>query len=1138
MANYLVSTSGHFIQYNLLVNAGANFDIEFNPEDFNIIFDDVTGRVLSFVLNDEHYSAVYDKNTREPKGYYPTIDFFNKKANAKDFDKSGVVVAGDEVLFRPVNAGKNGVFQLPNSGETVLYNPEEDRIFLVRRSIIFDETQQKYLIKIHHKSFKYIYGALFDSENFDAVDANYFGADNFIDSSPSLPPIQFIDSRFATYAKDITDRNYLNNEGVLVQFSEQSKNTIENIALIFDALYREPKFLSLIGLYNLEYIFDKHFEIINDPNFSVINEDEYYSEFTKEYFINFRFRLLRFLYWAKTNYISDESKLRILGIIYGLFTNSTLNHLDYETEKLPVFKEAINNLWVSGRWWFANVSFKLTEEELIVKIINSIPKIDATTGLPNYDNINHFMDLLATTPNFFQGIYDWFKVKIYGDPTLFQILYMDVDDAILFGDDGKGAKGQLMNSVYRLWLNSKYNPENETLFPSFVLPYNYTSYNAYWKLDDDDEVDQIDDTASPNLINYESDRILLWYKDNFNFPFIGHKIVALEERQISFTAIVMSLLQTEISPFNNLDIEDILKYVPFGYYHIFQPVSIRNTDALDTIIKIPFNGNLANPCDISTDNADKNTNSIPIFYLKYVDDLGDYSDFKETIGTVTDVVLTFSGIGNITKVRHLAKASVIRRFLFEGIAVVSPIERAALIRTLKFAFATWEIALGTASVFHNIFNAGCNNYDPCNPPQEGTPEYDQFQRCKAIDVWLFALEILTMSGDYLAKRYFKNKSRDLRAIYTDQEIDNIPQQRFDELPNETPMDKPQLKSAMDLIIDSAAEYSEWVNNVLRQNGYNDLADKLDLLIPEKRYGFMSDYKTQAEAWDALNTNTNLVDTWDLMTQATTNLPSLRKNPDVLRNLEDFSGNLDFEGTDLLESFAHEVNHLERGTALRQLIAENPDDIQDIMRPILLDPAASFANRNLDARWKKWRKTPFAKLKWGNGNTHEINVNRVLKNQNLTSSEYMMIKNSIALSPVNKSIADYEFFNQVQLIYDNSVIPPKYFIADQLLIKYDIDINDGEKFISDIIIIESKLQATTALSINQREAILAAFTDPNFQGFKVRNKVGKKSAAYNKKNKLDSTWNINYEGELSIFKVSDTDDGSVITEVERLTNLNI
>ena len=127
---------------------------------------------------------------------------------------------------------------------------------------------------------------------------------------------------------------------------------------------------------------------------------------------------------------------------------------------------------------------------------------------------------------------------------------------------------------------------------------------------------------------------------------------------------------------------------------------------------------------------------------------------------------------------------------------------------------------------------------------------------------------------------------------------------------------------------------------------------------------------------------------------------------------------------------------------------------------------------------------------------------------------------------------------MQLIYDNTVSPPKYFIADQLLVKYDIDINDGEKFISDIIIVESKLQATTALSTNQREVIIAAFTDPNFQGFKVRNNVGVKLPSFNEENILDLESIINYTGELSFFKVSDEASGDIITGVERKTDLNI
>ena len=338
----------------------------------------------------------------------------------------------------------------------------------------------------------------------------------------------------------------------------------------------------------------------------------------------------------------------------------------------------------------------------------------------------------------------------------------------------------------------------------------------------------------------------------------------------------------------------------------------------------------------------------------------------------------------------------------------------------------------------------------------------------------------------------------------------------------------------------ALELSEWLTSL-----DSTLANIIgNLALEEKKYQFMLDFKSNPSALEFFRQSSNspwAIDTWLEVFDA----PAfIRRDHNMVRNLRGVKGDVDFAGTDLLDSFLHEVNHPERGSTIIDLMTENPDDINNIMLPILRDPAYTFADKNLlDSRWKKWRKTPFAKFKWGKGDLFEGNVTKALRNRGTgtaTANEiagYNQIKNTIS-SSVGKNIEDYELFEQVQIIYDSSVSPPKYFIADQFLVKYEYNAVLDKNIVSDIIIIESKLQATTALSLNQKAAVLESFTNPNFQGFKIRNKKGVKTGAFNENLPLDSKSLIKYTGDLSFFKVSDLESGEMITAVERITNLNV
>jgi hypothetical protein len=847
MADFLVTVDGKYINF-----AHTNGSVRYNFDhlDFSIIYNDVTGRVRAF----NKYMSLFKSETNYFDGYFPIEEFW---ANDKVVKNANVITtqSNDNRYYKPGS-------QLSGPGMNSLSptNPN-DKIYMVRRWV--ELVGAVYKIKIGVKSFNYPNRFLdYDINLPDYCNEKY--ASPIIESFPGYTftpyEINFSKPEISTYVVNVKAKGFKRPNGTTTPLSTNEIDLIENIAFIFEHLFQEEDFVTFITDNQLTFIFDKHFEIINSifPS-SVITENEYHKEFTPEFFALFRVRLLEFFYWAKGGGYFSVGKIKMLTRIFGLFDTETLRHLNYEEKVEILYSLVEDNWWISGRWWPSPSKYKLTEEETIVKLINSIAR-EVTPNVLNYTEINQFMDLLNNTPRYDQS----------GNYNFYQELYNRINDDVFFGDDGKGSRGKFVKAIYLLWLESKYNPNSQAMpNQSVLVNYSYTAYNAAWRFDDQSQPQTFDETASPNLINYESEKFLLWYSDNFNFPFSGKKIVAITEITKDFSELLLDAFQNTIIPFKPIT---PYKYIPYGYYEIFQPVSLRNTDPKDTIIRIPVAGNLSNPCAVNEGN---NSNTLPIFYLKYIDDLGDISDFKESFGIILDVVLTFTGVGNITKARHLSKASVLRRYLLRE--TVSLVEKQLLMRAIRgVVFATWELVLGTASILFSVATSSCQDYnDPCNPPAQGTPEYEQFKRCQAIQKWLLALEIITLSGDLLAKRYFRKASRELDQALPPDFIDNLDQTHFDDFPAGADPDdvRPLIREAGD--VDGLLD--DFIANL--DSAITDRLDSLNL-SRERRIEFMNDFQNNPSGLTDLASNTHLIDEWSHVDDA---LAYFRRDPRYLRS---------------------------------------------------------------------------------------------------------------------------------------------------------------------------------------------------------------------------------------------------------------
>ena len=336
-------------------------------------------------------------------------------------------------------------------------------------------------------------------------------------------------------------------------------------------------------------------------------------------------------------------------------------------------------------------------------------------------------------------------------------------------------KGKFVKTVYKLWSVSKYNPYefNGTLKPNSIgmkgkFPdgsigyeldppqvdsqgnivlsasepsppslYYYTKFVGFRQVSqilqdglgfdyEDISNEVIHPEASPVLLNYESNKFGGLFDDNFNFDFYGTKITANYK---SYTL--------------DYDHQYGVEWIFYGSYKLFQPVTLLQTkkQVIETKIPIPFtNGS-------STDSQGTNINSVvPIFMLKYIDDIGDRSDIETMVGYVVDGVLTLSGIGNLTKFRHLTKLSKLQH--------------------VKRIIGGVEFTSGVLSYLTSFMNDCAAD--------------DDF--CKGIKAFTFWLEMASLSADAITEYMLKKAAKNVKQIGIPSNFDDQPTlDKIDEL---------------------------------------------------------------------------------------------------------------------------------------------------------------------------------------------------------------------------------------------------------------------------------------------------------------------------------------------------------------------
>jgi hypothetical protein len=186
--------------------------------------------------------------------------------------------------------------------------------------------------------------------------------------------------------------------------------------------------------------------------------------------------------------------------------------------------------------------------------------------------------------------------------------------------------------------------------------------------------------------------------------------------------------------------------------------------------------------------------------------------------------------------------------------------------------------------------------------------------------------------------------------------------------------------------------------------------------------------------------------------------------------------------DLLKALDHDLHSSSRQVSLRQLLNQNPADIS-IWKELNNDAAYYHElkkdnNLPTDLRWLAWGNSEFFIQVTQLGKKFETETvldafrtvtkdaagNILTSVRNLQNADYIKLK-----SRVGKPLDEYNMYSQLQLSFVPNPTNPNvtYFVADQVFVKWG-KVNGFDEII-DVVIVENKLSASTALTVNQNIA---------------------------------------------------------------------
>lgn len=454
----------------------------------------------------------------------------------------------------------------------------------------------------------------------------------------------------------------------------------------------------------------------------------------------------------KLSIVENDDIEKALGVLLGFHSN-ILFKIDVK-RRLEILEHLVKNklsLWRGGKidslinsMLFLNpVTFSLTPflptpkedvtvyENLAVKLCMAFSSehLSIYPGQTIKSHIDVFLEGLlkstvkSETVTLYESLYERMSTS-WNVTEIFISLSNWIFDTKFNPTDTKGA---FVRSIYVLWEASRYSPFEEvngeiiirqkslgikmldtnpsTSLAYFTNPNDANNQNCLFYYTNEVGYESFQKThsingntltlyrdkwldASPMVLPYESEKRIGIYFDNFRFNFKGDQIISEIKKAKKISDYEYdSETNTYLEPTkNNLD------YVFYGKYNLYQPIALTNVN-IDT--KVPL---LTTTVESGNFNGTQVNTFTPIFVLKYIDDVGDRSDAETILGYAVDMGLTFSGIGNLAKLRHL-------RWIATGAETFGLFTR----NGLKIIIGGVDFTSGALGFFANFVNCGAND---------------------------------------------------------------------------------------------------------------------------------------------------------------------------------------------------------------------------------------------------------------------------------------------------------------------------------------------------------------------------------------------------------------------------------------------
>jgi hypothetical protein len=211
----------------------------------------------------------------------------------------------------------------------------------------------------------------------------------------------------------------------------------------------------------------------------------------------------------------------------------------------------------------------------------------------------------------------------------------------------------------------------------------------YWLVIFEDNKNYIGSQSTPFVVDYENNKIIGFYSNDKKFKFEGEYINIVKERSVYVGTANWGGVWS--------DVEDFLAKV-----HIFDSVEVATNNF----------GEMNAPDQV-----------VPAFFIKAIDDLNAWSNASSATWLLLDIVGTFTGFGNLMKLRHLNNVTKL--------------------------YKSFRVFVAGVEVTSSALNTALRFVDECH-------EEDTF--CYKLRKFLFYLEVGSLSIDALASKYLKRSA--------------------------------------------------------------------------------------------------------------------------------------------------------------------------------------------------------------------------------------------------------------------------------------------------------------------------------------------------------------------------------------------